>query len=127
MTFARTCYDHLAGRVGVAVHDALITDGTLVAGGDGYLVTAAGEGRLGDLGVDVAALRASRRTFARGCLDFTERRQHLAGALGADVCRQMIELGWFVRRAPGQRSLRLTQAGRTPLTTWLGQPPPRSA
>ena len=121
MAFARTCYDHLAGRVGVAVLDALVADEGLVAGGDGYLVTAAGEPRLRALGVDVGGVRAGRRSFARGCLDFTERRPHLAGALGAGICQRMLALGWFVRRGPGQRSLRLTEAGRTPLTEWLGR------
>lgn len=122
MAFARTCYDHLAGRLGVAVHDALVADGALVAGGDGYLVTAAGELRLHVLGIDVAGVRASRRAFARGCLDFTERRHHLAGALGAALSASMIELGWFVRRAQGQRALRLTDAGRRHLSDWLGAP-----
>jgi DNA-binding transcriptional ArsR family regulator len=121
MTFARTCYDHLAGQVGVALHDALVADGALVAGGDGYLVTAAGERRLDALGVDLAGVRTSRRAFARGCLDFTERRQHLAGALGAGVCGRLLELGWFVRRGQGQRSLRLTDTGREPLAAWLNR------
>jgi DNA-binding transcriptional ArsR family regulator len=120
MAFARTCYDHLAGRVGVAVLDAFVADGVLVAGGDGYALAAAGQTRLTALGVDVAAARVSRRAFARACLDFTERRPHLAGALGAALCRRMIGLRWFARRRQGQRALRLTDLGRRQLAEQLG-------
>ncbi len=120
MVFARTCYDHLAGRVGVAILDAFVADGVLVAGGDGYALTAAGQTRLTAFGVDVAAARASRRAFARACLDFTERRPHLAGALGSALCGRMIGLNWFVRRGQGQRSLRLTDVGRRQLAGRLG-------
>jgi hypothetical protein len=120
MAAARTCYDHLAGRVGVAVCDALVSRTALVAGGDGYLLTPAGEALLGDLGVPVGAARDSRRQFARPCLDFTERRPHLAGALGAAVCDRLLELHWLVRPASGGRALRLTDAGRTGLVDALG-------
>jgi hypothetical protein len=117
---ARTCYDHLAGQVGVAVCDALVSRAALVAGGDGYLLTPAGAALLGDLGVPVDAARHSRRHFARPCLDFTERRPHLAGALGAAVCARFMELRWLVRPASGGRALRLTDAGRTGLVEALG-------
>jgi DNA-binding transcriptional ArsR family regulator len=120
MAFARTCYDHLAGRVGVAVHDAMVVAGHLVAGGDGYVLTGPGEQALAALGVDVEAARASRRHFATACLDFTERRPHLAGALGAAVSRRSFELGWVARRAEGQRALRLSDAGRRALTAEFG-------
>jgi hypothetical protein len=72
------------------------------------------------LGVDVAAARAARRIFAAPCLDFTERRPHLAGALGAALCRRALAQGWLVRRAEGQRALRLTDAGRDGLAAYLG-------
>jgi len=117
--FARTCYDHLAGRIGVAIHDALVHEGLLVAGGDGYDLTVAGEARLGAIGVDVATARAGRRAFARGCLDFTERRPHLAGALGAALCSRLVDLTWLVRRAAGHRALRLTPAGARHLRVHL--------
>ena len=120
MATARTCYDHLAGRVGVAVCDALVSRTALVAGGDGYLLTAHGEALLGDLGVPVGAARESRRRFARPCLDFTERRPHLAGALGAAVCDRLLELRWLVPPASGGRVLRLTDAGRHGLAESLG-------
>jgi DNA-binding transcriptional ArsR family regulator len=119
MRLARTCYDHLAGQVGVALHDALVMRGALLPGGDGYLLSADGERLLGGLGVPVAAARAARRHFARPCLDYTHRRPHLAGALGAAVCSRLLAAGWLVRRAPGQRALRVTDAGRAALTDLL--------
>lgn len=120
MIFARTCYDHLAGRVGVLVHDALVSTGYLAAGGDGYVLTDPGTERMASLGIDLEAARAARRSFATPCLDFTERRPHLAGALGAAICRCSLESGWFVRRADGQRALRLTDTGRKALAAHLG-------
>jgi DNA-binding transcriptional ArsR family regulator len=110
MRLARICYDHLAGRVGVAVHDAFVERGALVAGGDGYVLSPAGEELMAELGVTV---ETKRRLFARACLDYTQRRPHLAGALGAAVCGRLIELGWLARRVPGQRALVITEAGRT--------------
>jgi DNA-binding transcriptional ArsR family regulator len=121
MLFARTCYDHLAGQLGVALHDELVARGALRPNGDGYLLTGAGERLLAGLGVPVAAARDARRAFARPCLDFTQRRSHLAGALGAAVCQRMLAEGWLVRRAPGQRALRLTGTGRAALADHLGQ------
>ena len=117
--FARTCYDHLAGTVGVAVHDALVDGGSIVAGPDGYRLTADGEHRLAAFGVDLATTQRGRRPFTLTCIDLTERRPHLAGALGAVLCGRMLELRWFVRRGPGQRALRLTDDGRRGLTRHL--------
>jgi DNA-binding transcriptional ArsR family regulator len=117
---ARTCYDHLAGRAGVAVHDALVERGALSTGGDGYTLTPAGAKLLGDLGVDVVAARVARRAYARPCLDFTERRPHLAGAIGAALCERLLSDGWFVRRAVGDRGLRVTARGRAGLATHFG-------
>jgi DNA-binding transcriptional ArsR family regulator len=119
MRLARTCYDHLAGRLGVAVHDALVERGGLSAGGDGYLLTPSGEALLAGLGVAIGKARAARRQFARPCLDFTQRRPHLAGALGAALCTRLVELGWLARRIAGQRALKITDAGRVGLVEVL--------
>ncbi|GAA4206435.1 winged helix-turn-helix domain-containing protein [Actinocatenispora rupis] len=123
----RTCYDHLAGRIGVAVHDTLVERDAIRAGGDGYLLTDPGADLLAGLGVDVAGARGARRSFARPCLDFTERRTHLAGALGAAICDRFLSQGWLVRRGTGQRGLRVTDGGRRVLADSLGIPAERYA
>ena len=107
--FARTCYDHLAGTCGVALHDGLLARAWLTPA---YDVTPAGLDGLAAWGVDVAAARSRRRSFARPCLDWTERRPHLAGALAASIADAMLDAGWLVRRAPDSRALRLTDPGR---------------
>jgi DNA-binding transcriptional ArsR family regulator len=120
LRFARTCYDHLAGAVGVAVADALVRAGALRPVGDrDYDLTAHGEQLLGGLGVDVAELRRQRRAFARCCLDWTERTPHLSGALGAALLVRLLNLGWLVRgRMP--RGLVLTDPGRDGLLRAFG-------
>ncbi|MFF1875212.1 ArsR/SmtB family transcription factor [Kitasatospora herbaricolor] len=114
---ARTCYDHLAGRLGVAVADAALARG-LVADDAGLVLTPAGLDWLAGLGVTAAELKGSR-PVVRGCLDWTERRTHLAGAVGAALCRRAFELGW-VERIGGGRALRTTPAGRRDLRELLG-------
>jgi DNA-binding transcriptional ArsR family regulator len=117
---ARTCYDHLAGQVGVAVHDALVTREALRTVPAGYELTPVGVELLTGIGVDVPTARSARRAFARPCLDFTERRSHLAGALGAAICARFLAQGWLVRRATGDRALRVTDGGRRTLTDAFG-------
>jgi DNA-binding transcriptional ArsR family regulator len=107
---ARTCYDHLAGRLGVDVLGALLQREWLVARGDDYVLSAAGDQRLVDIGVDVPSARMQRRHFARACLDWTERRPHLAGALGAALCQSVLHAGWVRRRRSG-RGLLITPLG----------------
>ena len=109
LAHARTCYDHLAGVCGVALHDALLSTDWL---SPAYDVTPLGLERFASWGVDVDAARRQRRTFARPCLDWTERRPHLAGALAAAITGSLVDRGWFVRRASDSRALRLTDTGR---------------
>lgn len=115
---ARTCYNHLAGALGVAVTDALERQRIIGATPAGYELTPTGKARLGELGLDVAALERSRRPLARPCLDWTERRPHLAGALGAALAERLLELGWIERR-PGTRALRITEVGSRQLREQL--------
>lgn len=115
LAFARTCYDHLAGTCGVRLHDALFDRGWLIGARGGYEVSLAGEHGLSALGVDVEGARARRRGFAYPCLDWTERRAHLAGSIAAMLADRMLELNWFVRRARDSRSLRVTDTGRAAL------------
>jgi DNA-binding transcriptional ArsR family regulator len=110
LRFARTCYDHLAGWLGVAIADALVAKGCVVLDEDGGEVTGAGRTFFADLGVDLAAKTSSRRIFCRPCLDWSERRYHVAGLIGAAMCRHCLELGWLPRERDS-RALRITPTG----------------
>jgi DNA-binding transcriptional ArsR family regulator len=114
---ARTCYDHLAGALGVALTDALCTAGIL-AGGE-LTLTDDGAAQLQRFGVDLASLRTRRRPLTRACLDWSEKRPHLAGALGAALCQQLLHRGW-ITRMPEPRIVRLTPAGQVGLTRTFG-------
>lgn len=120
MTRARTCYDHLAGALGVAVTDALLERG-LLQQSTGFSVTDAGLGWFADLGMDLSARPGSRRPTARSCLDWTERRPHLAGRAGAALCTYALERGWC-EHIGSQRALRVTGKGRDALAELLGMP-----
>lgn len=114
LLLARTCYDHLAGRLGVQIFDALVGRGALVPPNEpSNVVTLGPNGRalLEGLGIDVQGSERSRRRFAFVCLDWSERRAHLGGALGAAVCRRVLTDG-LAERNPGERSLRVTDKGR---------------
>ena len=131
---ARTCYDHLAGRLGVAVLDALIDSGTLRVEPDPagqidpvlgagrarrYVLTAVGRTDLGRLGVHLEA--TGRRPLTRYCVDWSEQRPHLAGALGGALLERFVSLGWVIRGE--RRVVRVTEAGRTGLVRDLGIDP----
>lgn len=119
LRFARTCYDHLAGLVGVALLDALLAREWLSAASAGYLLSGDAEMALGELGIRVDALRRQRRSFARPCLDWSERRPHLAGALGAALTTALLDRRWVQRDAVG-REVRLTPAGQVGLHEVFG-------
>jgi hypothetical protein len=112
---ARTCYDHLAGALGVALFDALLRKGVLTADLE---PTGKGARRLAELGIDVEEAAEGRRALARRCLDWSERRHHLAGALGAAIATRFFELDW-IERTPSSRAVRVTEAGRTGLAREL--------
>lgn len=131
---ARRCYDHLAGRLGVAVTAALLTEGLLdghdgnidldLMGGSrpaggvfdpvGYLLTPTGRSRLTELGVDVPP-----GSIVRCCVDWTEQRHHIAGPHGRALLTRLVELDW-IRRNPRHRALHVTEAGRERLPAALG-------
>jgi DNA-binding transcriptional ArsR family regulator len=119
LCFARTCYDHLAGKLGVAVTQAFVQTGLIVQDDQAFRLTAAGSAWLAAHRIAEAPLHAGRRMFARACLDWSERQVHLAGALGAALSGWMIENNW-VQRIPNSRTLLMTQAGRQGLLTELG-------
>ena len=114
----RTCYDHLAGRLGVALFDAMSERGLLETS-TGIALTVSGLEWLTDLGIDVDALRSGRRPLTRTCVDWTERRPHLAGAAGGALCSRFVELGW-VSRSRRPRAVDVTALGRRELGRRLG-------
>jgi len=116
MRAARTCYDHLAGKLAVAMADAMVEQGHIELSADGGAVTPDGAAFLQSLGVDLRAAeeRAAKRggrVFCRPCLDWSERRPHVAGAVGAALCECCFALGW-VRRIEGTRAITVTPKGR---------------
>jgi len=119
MRHARTCYDHLAGALGVALTDSFEHQGMIGAPNDGFPLTPFGEVRLGRLGLDIEALRRGRRALTRPCLDWTERRPHLAGSLAAALAARLLELDW-IRRRSDTRALAITDTGRGQLRAALG-------
>ena len=109
---ARTCYSHLAGRLGVALADALVAERWLEDDGRGYRVTTKGERSLRALGIEANGRRA--QVPARRCLDWTERRPHVAGPVGTALAELALRRGW-VRRLRGTRAVLVTPSGRTQL------------
>src|SRR5262245_40277459 len=113
---ARTCYDHLAGKLGVSLTQALLEREILVAESDRFDLTCRGEAWLARHAIDVSALQQGRRSFARACLDWTERQPHLAGSLGAALTTLFFNRRWITRR-PASRAVHITAAG----ASWLEQ------
>jgi len=109
--YARTCYDHLAGETAVDVLDGMLNAGWLTGDGQDFMATRSGGRRLTALGIDVDSARSGRRTFARGCVDLTQRRLHLAGALGAALLDVYLKQKW-IQRSPRSRIVSITQKGR---------------
>lgn len=116
---ARTCYDHIAGALGVSLHERLGAMRWWLSAPRAYELTAKGVQGFEALGVDVAGARATRRRFAFGCLDWSERRDHLGGALGAAVLELMLKRRW-VRRQLDNRALSITRQGRHGLLRHFG-------
>lgn len=112
---ARTCYDHIAGAFGVSLHDRFLSLGWLTtpaeADDDNYGLSRAGSAAFEACGIDVTALRALRRRFACGCLDWSERRHHLGGALGAALLDLALKRKWVIRDVDG-RALSVSRAGQ---------------
>ncbi|MFJ9408667.1 ArsR/SmtB family transcription factor [Streptomyces sp. NPDC101393] len=117
---ARTCYDHIAGALGVAIADAM-TERGLLAREYGLVLTRAGADWLAGLGIPDPGPQVAHRAHVRTCLDWTVRRQHLSGALAAALCRHALTRSWILK-SPSTRILTLTDTGRTALRDSLGLP-----
>ncbi|MFN4087649.1 MAG: ArsR/SmtB family transcription factor [Alphaproteobacteria bacterium] len=115
---ARICYDHLAGEMGTLLYDALAAGGVIAATADGLGVTAAGRTVLAAEGIDVEALERMPRPVCRACLDWSERRHHLAGSLGAALVQMILARGW-ARREPGSRAVTFTPDGLAAFPAFL--------
>jgi DNA-binding transcriptional ArsR family regulator len=122
---ARSCYDHLAGSLGVALHDQLLRLGWISqAGKDGiYAVSAKGRAKFGQIGIEIDGLEGGRRRVARGCLDWSERRFHLSGSLGEAILSHALRKRWLVREMEG-RGLTPTVFGRREFRRCFGIEPP---
>jgi DNA-binding transcriptional ArsR family regulator len=113
LRFARSCYDHLAGQIGVAVADALVAMGHVVLTDEGGEITPSGERFFTTFGVDLRP--RARRIYCQPCLDWSERRYHLKGLVGARILDRLLELGWL-KCVPGSRALELTSSGKVGLS-----------
>ncbi|RUT31989.1 ArsR family transcriptional regulator [Paenibacillus zeisoli] len=113
---ARTCYDHIAGKLGVQIASSLLNLGVLEAdqGQNQFKLTEEGENFFSRLQIDVAEVKRRRRSFSHKCLDWSERQHHLAGSLGEALLHKMIELQW-IERLPDTRAIRVTDEGRQAL------------
>ena len=117
--YARTCYDHIAGKLGVEIAGSLIKKGIINADKKQYAVTRDGNNWFQSLGINIQELRSSKRSFARPCLDWSERKHHLAGALGAALLNSMLKNDW-IRRMRNSREIIVTAKGKTEFQKKLG-------
>jgi DNA-binding transcriptional ArsR family regulator len=113
-THARTCYDHLAGTLGVAVTNSLVKKGILEISGKSYDVTLVGNDWLTSIGIDAGNVKRQKRSFAHQCLDWSERKHHLGGALGASLLAALIKNDW-IRRKWNSREIIITPIGKREL------------
>jgi DNA-binding transcriptional ArsR family regulator len=119
---ARVCYDHLAGELGVLVYDSLLARRLLRPAGDGLGLSGHGERFFEGFGIDLEALARRRRPLCRACLDWSARRPHLAGALGAALLSRFVALGW-ARIAKGSRVVTFPASGERALRERFGLAP----
>ncbi len=118
---ARTCYDHIAGSLGVMLHDRMLALGWVARAGEGatYEISERGRAKLGEIGIAAGELESRRRRVAYGCLDWSERRAHLGGSLGAALLSLALKRKWLARELDG-RGLTPTSFGRQELRRFFG-------
>jgi DNA-binding transcriptional ArsR family regulator len=112
--YCRTCYDHLAGNVGVSITDGLLQQGIIVYNDDAFEITAKGEAWFTGFGIDLQELKQQRRSFLRPCLDWSERRHHIAGSVATALLNKMLLADW-IRRTKNSRVITITPKGQLEL------------
>lgn len=112
--YCRTCYDHLAGKIGVEITAKLIDEKYIVLDNKAFLVTEEGKNFFNNLGIDLEALKKQKRIFAKPCLDWSERKHHLSGSLAAALLNKMFEMDW-IRRIDNSRPVSITANGQKAL------------
>ncbi|NDI34125.1 ArsR/SmtB family transcription factor [Chengkuizengella sediminis] len=117
--YARTCYDHLAGELGVSITEALLNQGLIILKDDLYEVTKEGEKWFENLGIMINNVGKTRRVFAKPCLDWSERRYHISGWLGAAIATHFLDQKWMIKSTTN-RSVHLTEEGKIMLEQSLG-------
>ena len=105
--FARTCYDHLAGELAVKITDSLIENKIIITKGDQFELSSKGDSHFNSLGINIESLKGKRRSVTKACLDWTERRPHLAGSLGAELLNFMLKKD-LIRRVKNSREIIVT-------------------
>ena len=115
----RTCYDHLAGKVGVAISDNMLKQKIIIESDNDFTLSTRGKKWFSKLDIDTACLQQQRRSFLRPCLDWSERRYHIAGSLAAALLDKMLMQDW-VRRTKNSRSVIVTATGQKNLYECLG-------
>jgi len=119
LRFARMCYDHMAGITGVAVTSALLSRDAIAEADGSFVLGPSADAAFAEAGIDIAGLPRRGRPLTRACMDWSERRHHLAGSLGAALATALVGHGWIQRRE-GTRIVTVTPAGTTGLRDWLG-------
>lgn len=112
--YCRTCYDHLAGKIGVEITAKLIDEKYIVLDNKAFLVTEEGKNFFNNLGIDLEALKKQKRIFAKPCLDWSERKHHFSGSLAAALLNKMFEMDW-IRRIDNSRAVSITASGQKAL------------
>lgn len=115
---ARVCYDHLAGELAVLMYDRLLDGNAFSVDSGGLVLTSAGRQRMAALGLDLDAVKPGRRPVCRTCLDWSERRHHLAGSLGAAILQRIETLGWASKQRDS-RVMAFSAGGEAALRAWL--------
>lgn len=114
LRFARTCYDHLAGNLGVQLTNSLMNMGVINEEKDDFYLTEIGEEFFKSFQINLEEVKKKRRSFSHKCLDWSERRHHLGGALGNALLDRLLELNW-VERVPKTRAIKITSEGKNGL------------